>query len=96
MVASRFIAYMEAASSGPAAASTDELEYIFHWLDSDGDGYVSAGDMLMLEDLDVSLLLMLASEVISQYQALEALLHIKAVAVELNTNEDGKGRVESG
>ncbi|EER02174.1 hypothetical protein Pmar_PMAR008955 [Perkinsus marinus ATCC 50983] len=72
-----FIAYMEAAPSGPAAAaSSDELEYIFHWLDSDRDGYVSAGDMLMLEDLD----------------ALEALLHIKAVAVELNTNEGGKGR----
>ncbi|KAF4654433.1 tetratricopeptide repeat domain 18 [Perkinsus olseni] len=48
-----FADYMKTSLSEEAGLSGEDIDLIFHWLDSDGDGYVSAADIMVLENSEV-------------------------------------------
>ncbi|KAF4681544.1 hypothetical protein FOZ60_011955, partial [Perkinsus olseni] len=63
-----FADYMKAALSEEDDLSGEDIDLIFHWLDSDGDGYVSTADIMVLENSEVfEILLQLktAAEILS-------------------------------
>ncbi|KAF4711757.1 hypothetical protein FOZ63_028151, partial [Perkinsus olseni] len=48
-----FADYMKAALSEEDDLSGEDIDLSFHWLDSDGDGYVSAADIMVLGNSEV-------------------------------------------
>ncbi|KAF4712375.1 hypothetical protein FOZ62_017344, partial [Perkinsus olseni] len=65
-----FADYMKTALSEEDDLSGVDVDLIFHWLDSDGDGYVSAADIMLLETSEVFetlLQLKTAAEILSSW-----------------------------
>ncbi|KAF4679204.1 tetratricopeptide repeat domain 18, partial [Perkinsus olseni] len=94
-----FADYMKAALSEEDDLSGEDIDLTFHWLDSDGDGYASAADIMVLENSEVFetlLQLKTAAEILSSSSRAGGGAMTREEVERLLMNEDTFNRVNSG